>query len=344
VKRSRDQSTESPIRRIWFDQFIVPRKLGPDVDLLLTPSNVCTIATRVRQIVVVQAPLSVSSIRAQTPHSREIVSRVQRLYYDLMMPISMRRADRVVAVSEHLAGHLREAWPDSSAKVTVIHEGVDATRFKHAATGRADAGTSDPYLLFVGTLFPYKNVDRLIEAFALLKSEDGIPAGLRLRIVGRDPDNRQRPRLQELATRRGVASVVDLLGAVPHERIANLYRGARVFVFPSAVETFGLPVLEAMASGVPVVASNRMSVPEVVGQAGIVVDPDAPSELAGAIRRVLTNGALQTSMIEAGRRRIRELTWKRATDEFEALFSEVVSKCTPTASQASRTSGRTSAS
>jgi glycosyltransferase involved in cell wall biosynthesis len=312
------------VRRIGFDQLVVPRRLGPDVDLLLTPSNISTVATGVPQIVVVQAPLAVRSIRAQTPHADEIVSRGQRLYYDLMMPISMRKADHVVAVSSHLAEHIRRSWPDSASKVTIIHEGVEAAGFEH---GIADGSVGDPYVLFVSTLFPYKNANRLIEAFALLKSGGGgVPDRLRLRIAGRDPDGRQRRALEELAARQGVAAFVDLLGAVPHEEIADLYRGARAFVFPSAVETFGLPVLEAMASGVPVVASDRMSVPEVVGDAGLVVDPDSPSDLARAIERVLADEGLRSALVEAGRLRVRELSWQRVAERFDALFTKVVAR------------------
>lgn len=311
------------VPRIWFDQFVVPRRLGADIDILLTPSNVSTVATGTRQIVVVQAPLSIRSIRAQTPHARRIVSRGQRLYYDLMMPISVRAADRVVAVSHHLAEHIRRSWPDAAPKLTVIHEGVEAAGFEPTSS-RPEAGADpDPYLLFVGTLFPYKNVDRLLEAFALLKSSGRAPADLRLRVAGRDPDGTQRPRLEVLAAKLALEASVEFLGSVPHDGIADLYRRARAFVFPSAVETFGLPVLEAMAAGVPVIASDRMSVPEVVGDAGVVVDPDQPSAMARAIGRVLTDAAFRSSLVAAGRRRVRELTWQRAAAEFDALFSEV---------------------
>jgi glycosyltransferase involved in cell wall biosynthesis len=141
-----------------------------------------------------------------------------------------------------------------------------------------------------------------------------------------------------MAARCGVETSVDLLGAVAHEGIADLYRGASAFVFPSAVETFGLPVLEAMASGVPVIASDRMSVPEVVGDAGIVVDPDIPPDLAQAIGRVLADEGLRSELIQAGRRRVGELSWRRVADAFESLFAEVV------VGQGSRTRGRTSGS
>jgi glycosyltransferase involved in cell wall biosynthesis len=329
---------ESAVRRIAFDQFVVPRRLGPDVDLLLTPSNISTLATGTPQIVVIQAPLSVRSIRVQTPYGDELVPRGKRLYYDLMMPLSMRKADRVVAVSTHLAEHIRRSWPDSDSKLTVIHEGVDAAGFEPRTSGESTAEGRDPYVLFVSTLFPYKTADRLIEAFALLKSGGGAPDRLRLRIAGRDPDGGQRQRLEGLVSRCGVEASVDLVGVVPHEGIPDLYRGASAFVFPSAVETFGLPVLEAMASGVPVIASNRMSVPEVVGDAGIVVDPDSPADLARAIGRVLADEGLRAELIEAGRRRVGELSWRRVADGFEALFEEVV------VGQGSRTRGRTSGS
>jgi glycosyltransferase involved in cell wall biosynthesis len=164
----------------------------------------------------------------------------------------------------------------------------------------------------------------LLEAFALLRARARAPSDLQLRIAGRDPDGRQRARLEGVTDRLNLTGAVEFLGSVPHNEIAGLYRGARAFVFPSAVETFGLPVLEAMAAGVPVIASDRMSVPEVVGPAGVVVDPDDPSAMARAIGRILDDDSLRSALVAAGRRRVRELTWRRVADEFDALFSEVV--------------------
>jgi glycosyltransferase involved in cell wall biosynthesis len=118
-----------------------------------------------------------------------------------------------------------------------------------------------------------------------------------------------------LVEKEGLAGRVSVEGVVPHAELGRLYRGAACLVYPSAVETFGLPPLEAMACGCPVVASNRTSVPEVVGDAALVVDPDDIPALAAAIRRVLTDERLRAGLRERGFRNVMRFTWDRTAAE-----------------------------
>lgn len=302
---------DRPSLRVVFDQLAVPlycRKFSNAV--LLSQASVSSLAAPLPEVVVVQVPLSVRTIRQEVPSGADNTSWVQRLYYDTMLPLTLRRASQVVTVSDHLQQKITELYPRAAQKVRTVHEGVDLTSFtiNHRQDGRADS--EDPYLLFVGTLFPYKRADQAIRAFARAVARKG-RTGLRLKLAGKDPGN-ESERLQRIAQESGVGNRVDVLGTIPHEEMPTLYQEAGALLFPSTVETFGLPVLEAMASGTPVIASNRMSVPEVVGDAGLIVDPDDTEALADAICQILESDSLYEELRDAGEERAQTFTWERS--------------------------------
>ncbi len=309
-----------PVARILFDQLAVPRLMAKQKDaVLITPSSVASVLVGNRQVTLVLAPLSVRALRTAIPRSRSTITLWQAAYFRLFMPLSMRRSSAVVAISQHLADALTSAYGRS---VDVVHAGVAASAVPARAIREPD-GDGDGYVLFVSTLFPYKNVDRLLEAFAALHARRRVPAGLKLRIVGRDPGGRQLTRLRSHARALGVSDRVAFLGPIPHERIWPLYQGARLFVYPSSMETFGMPVLEAMRAGVPVAASHRMSIPEVAGSAAVLFDPDDVDDLTQAMERALGDEGLRASLIEAGRRRVQELSWKRSAGEMLEVLKRV---------------------
>jgi glycosyltransferase involved in cell wall biosynthesis len=194
-----------------------------------------------------------------------------------------------------------------------VYEGADLSAF--GPEGREE-GDGD-YLLYVSSLNPFKRPDSVVRALGELRRSGFEPPPLRL--AGR-PDPVDRERVTTLAAAEGVADLVRIEGVVPHARLPELYRGAICLVYPSAVETFGLPPLEAMACGCPVIGSNRTSVPEVVGDAAVVVDPDDIPALAGAIRECVTDPALREDLRGRGYRNVRRFTWEKAAAEtLEAL-------------------------
>jgi glycosyltransferase involved in cell wall biosynthesis len=173
--------------------------------------------------------------------------------------------------------------------------------------------------LCVATLYRYKNLPRLLEAFALLKLETGIPH--RLRVIGGDADM-SRGDLKALARRLGVLEVVDFVGPIAHREIAGEYAHASVFIYPSLDETFGLPPLEAMTIGIPVVASYAGSIPEIVGDAAEMVDPHDPIDIARGLRRVLLDAELASSLVRRGTVRARSFSWEAtARQTFQVLRS-----------------------
>jgi len=304
---------DRPGLRILFDQVLVPLYcLQYDNAVLLSQASASSLLAPLPEVVIMQTPLSVRSIRQEVPDEADTTSWPQRFYYDTMLPLTLMQANQVVAVSEHLRGKIIGLYPKFAHKVRTVHEGVNLDSF--ATTVRNEQGehrdaSAAPYLLFVSTLFPYKRADQAIRAFARATRRKG-KSDLRLKLAGKDP-NGEAQRLKKTAREESVSHRADVLGVVPYNEMPDLYRGAEALLFPSTVETFGLPVLEAMACGTPVIASNRMSVPEIVGDAGLIVDPDDTTALTDAICRLLVDESLREELREAGKKRAQQFTWER---------------------------------
>lgn len=301
-----------PLARIWHDQVTVPRLVRGGTDVLFTPSSVGSVLARVPQVVAVPAHLAVPSLR------RAIGARLSlphRFYYGPVMRLSHRRAAAVTPISAYLSDQLvRETGlaPDAARPILL---GVDPVA---PAQGRDGDGR---FALMVGTLWPYKNAVTAVDGFALARPDLG--PDFRLVIAGRDPDGRQIPALAARARSKGVGESVDFLGRVDQADLDRLYRTATMVLMPSLAEGFGLPVLEAMACGVPVIAADTTALPEVVGDAGLLVDPDVPAELAQRIVDVATDHELGERLSVSGRRRANELSWDATARAYVEVFERV---------------------
>ncbi|MEK7513229.1 MAG: glycosyltransferase family 1 protein [Patescibacteria group bacterium] len=236
-----------------------------------------------------------------------------------------RRAAAVIVDSEFTKADLVGTFGVSSDRVRVIYPGVSATgEAERAAPDLAPFarthGVDGPFILSVGVVEPRKNLPALVQAFSLLKSE-ARNRDLKLVVVG------ELGWLYEETLRAFDVSPYrdDIVrwGRAEADDLRKLYALARVFAYPSFFEGFGFPPLEAQASGVPVVASNRSSVPEVVGNAALLVNPWNPSELAAAIDAFLENEQLRKKYIENGYVNVKRFSWERAADELLSLFRSV---------------------
>ncbi len=236
---------------------------------------------------------------------------------------SLDRARLIVADSEATAADLRFHFPATSGRLRVVYPGVDPL-FTPAAPDdvkliRNELGCPDGYLLFVGTLEPRKNVPLLLDAWQALRREDPATPPLVL-AGGAGWHGGNLPRRLAALAPHGLHH----LGRVSDQRLVRLLQGATVFVYPSLYEGFGLPPLEAMACGVPVVTSNAASLPEVVGNAGLTVDPRNPENLVIALQRLLADPDLAAELGRRGRERAAAFTWERAAAEIEAVFFEAL--------------------
>jgi len=247
---------------------------------------------------------------------------LNRWFLTLMMPRFLRAADAVIAVSECTKRDAMRLYGLDEAKIRVIYEGVNP-RFCPAspeaiAAVRARYGLPEHFILYVGTIEPRKNLTALLEAFHhLLATHD-----LRLVIVGKKGWLYEGffRRLREL----GLEDRVIFTGYVPDEDLPAIYSAADLFVFPSLYEGFGLPVLEAMACGVPVICSNTSSLPEVAGDAALLVDPADVRALAGAIERVLTDEGKWREMRERGLQQAARFSWDEAAAMSLKVYQDVL--------------------
>lgn len=238
------------------------------------------------------------------------------------VPRSVQRADHVIAVSEATRQDLIELYQTPPEKISVLYHGVTPD-FKPVLEPDKLSGVrqkynlgQQPFILSVGTIQPRKNYRRLIQAFATLD-----PA-LALVIVGSKGWN-YADVLAEI-THQNLAKRVHLLGFVADADLPALYSAANLFVYPSLYEGFGLPVLEAMACGTPVVASNQSALPEVVGEAGLLVDPADIEAMAAAMAHVLSDTGLRQTLAEAGPARAAQFTWAGMADHLLALYQKLV--------------------
>jgi len=177
-------------------------------------------------------------------------------------------------------------------------------------------------VLYVGNIKRHKNVERLIDAFA--RARHAGPDDLRLIIIGAEIS--KYPALRQAVHRHRLDKHVRFLGFQPHETLAAFYRLARAFVFPSLYEGFGLPPLEAMACGAPVVTSNVSSLPEIAGDAALLVDPYDVDAIADGIRRAVTDEALRADLIQRGLARARAFSWAQSVGEIHKIYMEVLAR------------------
>jgi len=242
-----------------------------------------------------------------------------RRYLERAVPGSVHRADVVLADSAHTRADLIALFGIPQDKVEVITPGVDSrfcarstpavalggNRPRTETIGQRHGVGDSPYVLSVGTLQPRKNYLRLIQAFARMRQAKS--SDVQLLIAGG-----RGWLFEDVIAEADKHDSVRLLGFVADEELPALYRDATLFAFPSLYEGFGLPVLEAMACGTPVVCSNRSSLPEVAGDAALLVDPEDVVELSAAMDRVLEDPELRATMIDRGLAQATRFTWKRS--------------------------------
>ena len=235
-----------------------------------------------------------------------------RAYWSRALRASVARATAVVAISEATARDVESLLPESRGTVRAVLGGVNAASFAAGGTGTGRG----PYFLCVGNLTRRKNVPVLLDAFASIREATG--AGLVLAGAAEYGGGEVLGRVHEPGVR--------YVGRVGDAELAELYRGALAFVYPSSDEGFGLPVLEAMACGIPVVTTTGGALPEAAGDAGILVSPGSVAELADAMKRVATDPALRADLAARGVRRAAERPWRRTAEETVRVYEQAAAR------------------
>ncbi|MDE1546528.1 glycosyltransferase family 1 protein [Dechloromonas agitata] len=237
-----------------------------------------------------------------------------------LMPEGIRIADRIIAVSEHTAFDLKTEFPTSRHKIRTIPLGVSSPFTAAPRESLASMGLTGQYFLFVGTLEPRKNLGRLISAFSAL------PQRLREQVclVIAGGDGWGGVNVASIAERFGVERNIRVLGYVSEEQLATLYSHALFLAMPSLYEGFGLPLLEAMARGIPVLASDCSSMPEVVGNAGVLVDPHDVSSIVKGLVEILENGARRSELSKLALLNASRFSWDKAAKETLEVFEDAI--------------------
>jgi glycosyltransferase involved in cell wall biosynthesis len=289
-----------------------------ELDLFHDPSGVTPLlfgAGRARTVITVHDVFAWSC-----PGTSNLLDTV---IYRHWLPRVLPGVDAVITDSQASKTDISKYLGVPSSKVNVIHLGVDGcfhpVAGELAATVGRSHGLPDRYVLYLGSVEKRKNLSTLLRAYAHLRRLVQVP---KLVIVG--AKRHRSAGIEEILQELALVEHVLFPGYVPDEDLPALYSGADLFVFPSLYEGFGLPPLEAMACGTPVVTSNVSSLPEVVGDAAITVTPYDVEALAEAMRRVLTDADLRAELREKGLARAKQFTWERCAQETLAVYEQVL--------------------
>ena len=245
---------------------------------------------------------------------------LQSVYFRAWVPPLLRQCRRILTNSRFTAGEIQRCAGVPLERIAVIPLGVDLQRFQPAALTALTHQTS-PYLLHVGQAYPHKNLARLIKAFASVASAQ---PELQLVLAGK-PHPSESPRLQALVHERGLGQRVQFRPYVPSAELPELMAGALAFIYPSLWEGFGLPVLEAMASGTPVLTSLGSGTEEVAGDAALLVDPADQGALTSALRDLVSQPGLRERLRQKGLERVSEYSWQRTAQATQAAVAEIFS-------------------
>lgn len=240
--------------------------------------------------------------------------------YRMTISTAVRRAADVVTVTEFTKRDIVDHFRYPADRIRVTYEGFDAPPHSAKPVDVSSYGITGPYVIAVGNAYPHKNLERLVDAFMQLRQR-----GRReqLLLVGRNDFFYRR--LQELIQRRGAEAYIRCTGFVDDQTLDALYRGAVAHIFPSLYEGFGLPGLEAMVRGIPVVASRASCLPEVFANAASYFNPEDPADIAAVLDRVLTDESLRASLITQGNARVQEFSWRRMAEQTLSVYNTMAS-------------------
>jgi glycosyltransferase involved in cell wall biosynthesis len=293
----------------WSNEWRTPRTLSEHLysPLRLPLSRIDVFNTLMAPLVNISWSLVIHMKTMHAFTAPEAIGPLPRMYRRLNYPRTARAAQAIIINSHSLRSEIEQYLNVDSSKLKLIYEAVDHDLFKpgDATAARATVashGITKPFALFVSSLWPYKNCDGLLRAWALARHELG---DRQLAIVGPGRDEKYVAGLRSLAAELGITADVVFVGGVPLEETVSFYRAADVFVYPSLNETFGLPILEAMACGCPVVTSDTSAMPETAGGAAVLSDPKDPASIA----RAIVEAAGQDRLRDKGLRRASQFTW-----------------------------------
>ena len=313
-------------------QFKLPMAALHDrVDLMFFPYHSASLFCPCKSVVTIHdlhpyvVPKRFAKIHGSQVHGNKLISIINKTYWKKMLELASKRVDRIIAVSHSTKKDIANIFHIPIGKIHAVYEGVDKEHFqvdaeKDLVYFREKHSLPEKYILCVGT-HAYKNIEGAINSFGIIKKK--YQASIKLVIAGnKDYFGRE---IFQLVKDLDVEDHIIFTGFFPAEDLKYLYQCAEVFLFPSFYEGFGLPVLEAFACGTPVVTSNKGSLPEVGGEAALLVNPNDPEEIASAVLKLLDDRSFRDDKRQQGFNQVEKFSWEEAATETLEVFEKVFS-------------------
>ncbi|MFH0924109.1 MAG: glycosyltransferase family 1 protein [bacterium] len=304
------------LKGLFWDQVSLPFKAkNKKVDLIHKPAFSAPVLSHCKVVMTLHDLISI-----RFPENNRFVSGI---YWRKWLPYTAKKVEFIITVSRYSKDEILDTLKIPDEKIEVIYEGIDTQKYRILESSKQLMNFKDKYkidskfILYVGSIERRKNINSLIKAFKILKQEN--KTDRKLVLVGKRT-NYADELFQEIKGLLLEKEVI-YLGYVKEKELPIIYNLAEVFVYPSLYEGFGLPILEAMACGAPVVASKATSIPEVVGDAGLLIDATNVEELANAINLVITDDDLRTQLVEKGLKQVDKFSWERTARETLDVYS-----------------------
>ena len=302
------QGTKGHLQRLLWTQLQLPkiyRRLN--ASLLFSPVTEAPIYQNLRYIVMCHDLIPLRFPRPYSPLTN---------YFRFVVPQVLQQAEHIICNSEATAKDITNFYGISPKKITSILLAYDDKHF--VPISQTTKANSSPYFLYIGRHDPYKNLHRLIAAFATIPDRD-----YQLWLAG-SPDRRYTPQLQQQVAELGIQNRVKFLDYVSYEELPLIIGKAIALVFPTLWEGFGLPVLEAMACSTPVITSNLASLPEITGDAAILIDPYNSAEIAAAMETIATDATLRSRLSVLGCQQARKFSWAKTGEKTKEILKQYV--------------------
>jgi glycosyltransferase involved in cell wall biosynthesis len=297
-------------RRLVWTQFFLPKiyqKL--QASLLFSPVTEAPIYSRCRYVLMCHDLIPLRFPKATSPLTN---------YFRLIVPQVLKQAEHIICNSQATAKDVTDFYGISPQKITPILLGYDVNNFCQTSSKKlAKIPQTSPYFLYLGRHDPYKNLHRLIEAFAKLpQCQD-----YQLWLAG-STDSRYTPKLKQQAKELGISEQIKFLNYVSYQELPIIIKGAIALVFPTLWEGFGLPALEAMACGTPVITSNLASLPEITGDAAILINPYQVQEITAAMSEIATNAQLRSHLSHLSLLQASKFSWQKTAEVTRQVLAQ----------------------
>lgn len=294
-------------RTIW-EHIVLPfSTLFSGADILFCPSNIAPIYLPRK----VKLVVTIHDVRVKV--FPDTFSKGTRMYYEFIYNFVFKRADVIITVSEFSKNEIIKYFPEVKNKLHVIPNGINLNRFKFQNTERKKQ------ILFIGAISKHKNIGIILDAFSRVMNK--IPHNLVI-VGNRDSGMPQDDKIQQVLSLIP-RDRITFTGKISDEDVVRIYNESDFFVFPSLYEGFGLPILEAMACGCPVIASNVASIPEVCGDSAILFDPFSPEELANKILQLALDEEIKEELRQKGLERVKAFSWGEVAKKYIEIFNKI---------------------